>query len=71
MTAYRDRKAAGQYAKPEAPGEGDKYDVEPETGHDLDSMDKSELIALAKERGISPANATMTKAELKAALEQG
>jgi hypothetical protein len=68
MTAYRDRKNAGMYAKPEPPGADDKYDVEPETGHDLDAMSKDELIALAKERGVSPANATMTKNELKAAL---
>jgi hypothetical protein len=64
MTKYRERKAAGMYANPQLPGEGDKYDVEP----DLDAMSKEDLLALAKERGVSPANATMTKAELKAAL---
>jgi len=68
MTAYRDRKAAGMYANPQPPGPDDKYDVEPATGEDLDAMSKDELLALAKERGVSPANATMTKAELKAAL---
>jgi hypothetical protein len=52
------------YANPQPPGDDDKYDVEP----DLDAMSKDELLALAKERGVSPANATMTKAELKAAL---
>lgn len=69
MTAYRDRKQSGMYAKP--PGADDKYDVEPATGTDYDAMSKDELLALAKERGVSPANATMTKTELKAALDQG
>jgi hypothetical protein len=36
---------------------------------DYESMTKDELLALAQERGISPANASMTKDELKAALE--
>ena len=36
---------------------------------DYDSMTKAELIDLARERGISPANADMSKAELMDALE--
>jgi len=36
---------------------------------DLDSLTKDELLELAQERGVSPANASMTKDELKAALE--
>jgi hypothetical protein len=64
MTKYRERRESGMYANPQPPGDDDKYDVEP----DLDAMSKDELLALAKERGVSPANATMTKAELKAAL---
>ena len=35
----------------------------------LDSMTKDELIAYAQERGISPANAAMNKAELVASIE--
>ena len=67
MTAYRQRRDSGMYAKPqpEPPGAEDKYDVEPS---DLDAMTKDELLALAKQRGISPANAAMTKDELRAAL---
>jgi hypothetical protein len=38
---------------------------------DYEAMTKDELIALAQSRGISPANATMTKAELIAALDAG
>lgn len=69
MTAYRDRKNSGMYANPQPPASGDKYDVEPATGTDYDGMSKDELLALAKERGVSPANATMTKDQLKAALD--
>ncbi len=35
----------------------------------LDEMTKAELLDLAKERGISPANAAMSKGELREALE--
>ena len=38
---------------------------------DYESMTKDELIALAQSRGISPANAAMSKAELIAALDAG
>ncbi len=36
---------------------------------DFSSFNKTELLTLAKERGLSPANAAMSKAELRAALE--
>ncbi len=36
---------------------------------DFASFSKTELLTLAKERGLSPANAAMSKAELRAALE--
>ncbi len=36
---------------------------------DFSSFSKTELLTLAKERGLSPANAAMSKAELRAALE--
>ena len=38
---------------------------------DYENMTKDELIAEAQEQGISPANASMTKAELVEALEAG
>jgi len=42
-----------------------------ETAGEYDAMTKADLIALAQERGVSPANNDMTKAELIAALEAG
>ncbi len=36
---------------------------------DFASFTKTELLTLAKERGLSPANAAMSKAELREALE--
>jgi len=36
---------------------------------EYEAMTKAELIDLAQQRGISPANSDMTKAELVAALE--
>jgi len=38
---------------------------------DLDELTKDELLELAKSRGISPANATMSKAELLEAVKGG
>jgi len=37
-------------------------------GTDLDAMTKDQLLAYAQERGISPANAAMTKDEIKASI---
>ena len=36
---------------------------------DLDAMTKDELLAYAQSRGISPANASMTKDEIRAGIE--
>ncbi len=36
---------------------------------DFSTFTKTELLTLAKERGLSPANAAMSKADLRAALE--
>ena len=47
--------------------EGDT--AEPASTGLYDNMTKAELIALAQERGISPANAAMSKADLIAGLE--
>ncbi len=41
----------------------------PAPTEDFSSFSKTELLTLAKERGLSPANAAMSKAELRAALE--
>lgn len=60
MTAYRDRKEAGLYEPGSQSGQA----------NELDGMSKEDLLARAQAQGISPANAAMTKAELKAALEQ-
>ena len=37
---------------------------------DLDEMTKDELLAYAQELGVSPANAGMTKDELRAGIDQ-
>ena len=55
----------GMYANPEPPGAGDKYEV---SEVDLRSMTKAELLAEAALRGLE-VPATLTKAELRAALE--
>ena len=57
---------------PVAGGEGEAApapEPSPSGESDLDSMTKAELLELAKESGVSPANNDMTKDELKAALE--
>jgi hypothetical protein len=38
-------------------------------GSDLDAMTKDQLLEYAQSRGISPANASMTKDELKASIQ--
>ena len=38
---------------------------------DLDELSKDELLELARERGIKPANAAMSKDELRQAVEAG
>ena len=38
-------------------------------GDDLDKMTKDELLAYAKERGISPANAAMSKDEIRESID--
>jgi predicted esterase len=40
-----------------------------DTGVDLDVMSKDELLAYAQKLGVSPANASMTKADLVAGIE--
>ena len=62
MTPYRDRRDAGMY---DPAGATAPAGAPP----DLDAMTKDQLLALAQSMGISPANAAMTKAELRAAVE--
>jgi hypothetical protein len=46
-------------------------EAEAETGgDDLDAMTKNELLAYAEQHDISPANAGMTKEELRAAINE-
>jgi hypothetical protein len=40
-----------------------------EAGGGLDAMTKDELLAYAQERGISPANASMNKADIIASIQ--
>jgi hypothetical protein len=58
MTHYRQRREAGEYEPPEAAAEDD-----------LDSMTKQQLLDYAQELGVYPANAAMTKDELRAGVE--
>lgn len=56
---------------PEVAAEEPETTEEPETDStdDLADLTKAELIDLAKERGVTPANAAMSKDELREALE--
>lgn len=59
-------------ASPEAEAEAEAEagaDGEAPSAEELDAMTKDELLALAQSLGISPANAAMTKAELRAAVD--
>jgi len=42
--------------------------VAAETGDELDAMTKDQLLEYAQSRGISPANAAMSKDDLKASI---
>jgi hypothetical protein len=53
-------------------GGGAPPDPPPENGGaDLDAMTKDQLLAEAQSRGLSPANAGMTKDELRAVIDKG
>ena len=80
MTPYRERREAGEYdapagevaepepeAEPEAEPEPEpeaEPEPEPEEEPAYAEMTKAELLELAQERGVSPANNAMTKDEL-------
>jgi hypothetical protein len=51
-------------------GSGDENPPEPPPEPDLDAMTKDELIAEAQDRGLN-VNATMTKAEIRAVIDEG
>jgi hypothetical protein len=42
----------------------------PESDDGLDAMSKEQLIDYARERGISPANRDMSKAEIRASIDE-
>ncbi len=76
MTPYRERRQKGHYDPAgETPDsihshhlQGLMTATQPPTD-DFSSFSKTELLTLAKERGLSPANAAMSKAELRETLE--
>ena len=55
------------------PGAGTQEERAPSAGNepstDLDAMTKEDLLTHARSLGVSPANATMTKEELREAIE--
>ncbi len=78
MTPYRERRAKGHYdpagEQPESIHSHHLAGLQtattaPESTEDFLSFTKTELLTLAKERGLSPANAAMSKAELRETLE--
>jgi hypothetical protein len=65
MTRYRERREAGEFLP-----ENVAWAAQTAAG-DLDSMTKEELIEVARERGLSPANRDMSKAEIREVIDQG
>jgi hypothetical protein len=65
MTRYRERREAGEFLPENVVG------VTQTAAGDLDSMTKEELIEVARERGLSPANRDMSKAEIREVIDQG
>jgi hypothetical protein len=64
----------GDESGPAEEGEGgieriDPEPLEPGETTDLDEMTKDELLQVARDRGVSPANAAMTKEEIRAAID--
>jgi hypothetical protein len=61
----------GDESGPAEEGEGgtERIDLEPQPTTDLDEMTKDELLQVARDRGVSPANAAMTKEEIRAAID--
>lgn len=69
MTRYRERLEAGEFAAPTETDEGASAPSVPAfNGPDLDAMTKDDLLAHAQSLGLSPANAAMTKGEIRAAI---
>jgi hypothetical protein len=61
----------GDESGPAEEGEGgtEQIDLGPQPTTDLDEMTKDELLQVARDRGVSPANAAMTKEEIRAAID--
>jgi hypothetical protein len=53
----------------EGTGNGGGPDPQASDDNDLDTMTKDELLSYAQELGVSPANAGMTKDELRAGID--
>ncbi|HKE76620.1 MAG TPA: Rho termination factor N-terminal domain-containing protein [Acidimicrobiales bacterium] len=68
MTAYRDRREAGQYAYKGTIQRADAPAPAEAAVDDLDAMTKDQLIEKAQSLGISPAHQGMSKADLIAAI---
>lgn len=56
-------------AEPEGEPNGEEED-EARAGPDLDAMTRDELLAHARSLGVKPANAAMTKDDLRAGIER-
>jgi hypothetical protein len=54
---------------PAEEGEGGSTHGEPDPKDDLDDMTKDELLAHAQQLGVTPANASMNKADLLAGIK--
>jgi hypothetical protein len=67
MTRYRERLEAGEFAAP-ASGEPQTQQTPAGEGSPLDGMSKQDLLDKAVELGATPANHSMNKDELKAAI---
>jgi hypothetical protein len=59
----------GDESGPEEEGTGGSERIDPEPLAGYDALNKDELLLEARSRGLSPANAAMSKAELVEALE--
>ena len=73
MTEYRRRLEAGEYDPPGGHELRERAAQQPAAASadsPLSSLSKGELIERAQSLGVSPANASMTKEELTAAIEQ-
>jgi hypothetical protein len=69
MTKYRERKEAGLYEPEEAEAAPEPAVAAGPTASELDAMTKDELLEKAVSLGVVPANAGMTKDEIRAGID--